>query len=325
MNTVQRTNGRRARPRVLSVLLMTPMIFLSLFSLAEAGKPGGRPAKSADLGVQSYTARRHYVVGQETVITVLAYSNDANPASSVKVTITLPPELALVEAGGGSVTCSGTSSVVCSIGNMTAFQRVEFPLLVRATTAGWPALTTSIQSTTNDPYLWNNTQQWWFTILEATPLPLNLGCHSGHVTCQIELNLSTTTTLRLGLQTQKGFYGDLRMAVTSLYDAIPRLYWAIPIDSASFDAVGVDETVIPAGTTVTLPAGPHIMTISCCRRSLQTSPTWIPQIGNPNSHVICRPIGFGSLCIPGGVGGNYVPGRSVRAGSGVFSGSASAA
>ncbi len=315
MNTVQKTNLSSIGPRVLAVV-MIPIILLALSSTAEAGKPAGSGAKSADLGVQSSTDRRNYVVGQETAINVLAYSNDANPASSVKVTIALSDHLEVIQVGGGSVSCSGTSSIVCSIGNFTPFQRTDIPLLVRSTAAGWPVVTTSIESATTDPFLGNSNHYLSFTSFEATPLPLNLECQSNYVTCQIALNLPTTTTVRLGLQTQKEFYGDLRMAVAPYQQAGT---------SASFDAVGVSGTVTPADTTVTLPAGPYLMTISCCRGGVRTEPRWIPQVGDPNSRT-CLPhvATLGSKCIPRGVGGSYVPGRSVRAGSGYFSGSATA-
>jgi uncharacterized repeat protein (TIGR01451 family) len=124
----------------------------------------------------------------------LAVAN-AGPSFAAGVTVsdTLPAGTTLVSATPSVGSCSGTSTVSCSLGTVFANGVATVVLVVRSSsTPGTVSNTATVSSTTPDPNLANNTSTWNLTA--TTTPPLNVTCPVGVAQIGIAYNSSLTAS-----------------------------------------------------------------------------------------------------------------------------------
>ena len=113
------------------------------------------PASSADVRVTK-TISGPIVVGQPFDYTVLVVNGGPSTATSVTVTDVLPPGFSLISATSTQGTCSGTTTVTCSIGTMALNATATVTIRGTATQPGSYANTATVTAAEPDPLPTNN-------------------------------------------------------------------------------------------------------------------------------------------------------------------------
>jgi uncharacterized repeat protein (TIGR01451 family) len=106
-----------------------------------------------------------------TIIYNLTVANAGpNPAVSVNVTDVLPAGTTFVSATPSVGSCSGTNTVICSLGTMAANSSATVVLIVRSTGSLGPVANTAlVSSATTDPNPANNSSTSTVTVTTSVP------------------------------------------------------------------------------------------------------------------------------------------------------------
>jgi uncharacterized repeat protein (TIGR01451 family) len=114
------------------------------------------PTSSADVRVTK-TAPSVVAVGQTFDYTLVVVNGGPSPATNVTVTDVLPANFSLVSATSTQGTCSGTTTVTCTIGAMALNATVTITIRGTATQPGSYQNTATVTATEADPVPTNNT------------------------------------------------------------------------------------------------------------------------------------------------------------------------
>ena len=182
------------------------------------------PAPTADVSLTKTDLVDPVVAGQNITYTVSVTNNGPNTAVGVTVTDTLPAGTGFVSATPSVGTCSNSSPISCSLGDLTSGQNVTITV-VASTSSSTPASVTntaSASSSTGDPNGANNTDN------ETTTVVPPLGPQQGRIVLQKQTlpNRSTETF---------DFTGDLPATLGDGQTAV------LDVDAGTYTATEVAE------------------------------------------------------------------------------------
>jgi uncharacterized repeat protein (TIGR01451 family) len=110
---------------------------------------------SASLGITK-TAAEPFVVGEDGTYTITVTNAGPSAAAAVTVTDILPAGATFVSATPSQGSCSGTTTVTCTLGTLANGASATITLIVRPTAPGPLSNTATVSSTTADPTPGNN-------------------------------------------------------------------------------------------------------------------------------------------------------------------------
>jgi uncharacterized repeat protein (TIGR01451 family) len=132
------------------------------------------PVVDADLAIVKADSPDPITVGQTLTYTLTATNDGPLEATGVVVTDTLPSEVTFVSASGSQGSCNGTTTVSCTLGNLTNGSSATVTIRVTPTTAGSLSNTASIQGNQPDPNPANNTDTETTTVRPAADLAMTM-------------------------------------------------------------------------------------------------------------------------------------------------------
>ena len=118
-------------------------------------QPEGTGA-SADLAVTKADSPDPVGLGNQITYTITVRNDGPDAASAVEVSDTLPASVTFVSASPTQGTCSGTTTVTCSLGDLANGATATVTIVVTTTAAGSIMNQATIASSTNDPNAENN-------------------------------------------------------------------------------------------------------------------------------------------------------------------------
>ena len=110
-------------------------------------------------------------VGDTISYAVVVTNKGPGPANGVTMTDVLPAGVSYVSAATTRGTCSGNSTVTCSIGTLPESSPATVTIVVKATAAGTVKNTADVGPSQDDPDKTNNTASATTTVTTATPPP----------------------------------------------------------------------------------------------------------------------------------------------------------
>lgn len=113
--------------------------------------------QQADLSITKSDSPDPATVGGTLTYTITVTNNGPGTAKNVTVTDTLPGSVTLISAIPSTGSCSGTSTVTCSLGNISNGDSVTIAIDVTPNSAGTIYNSASVSGTTSDPDNSNNT------------------------------------------------------------------------------------------------------------------------------------------------------------------------
>jgi uncharacterized repeat protein (TIGR01451 family) len=125
-------------------------------------------AAISDLAIQK-TMAAIVLINTNTAFTIVVTNNGPNAASAVTMTDALPPSLSFVSATPTQGTCSGTTTVTCSLGTLTANTSAIITIVAKAIAVGPSANTATVSSASADPNPANNTATANFVVVAQIP------------------------------------------------------------------------------------------------------------------------------------------------------------
>lgn len=131
-------------------------------------------APSANLSIVKTDSPDPVNVGSTLTYTIVVTNNGPDTATGVTVTDTLPGGVTFGSATPTQGSCSGTSTVTCTIGTMTNGASVTITIMVTPNATGTLNNTASVTSPTNDPNLGNNSSTTSTTVNPAAPTTADL-------------------------------------------------------------------------------------------------------------------------------------------------------
>jgi uncharacterized repeat protein (TIGR01451 family) len=126
--------------------------------------------QSADLGIAVTDSPDPVAAGSNLTYTIRVTNNGPDAASGVSVTDTLPAGASFVSATPSQGSCSGTSTVVCSLGALANLAAATVTLVVRWTPVGTASNTASLASCSLDSVAGNNSATAITTV--GNPVPV---------------------------------------------------------------------------------------------------------------------------------------------------------
>jgi uncharacterized repeat protein (TIGR01451 family) len=112
---------------------------------------------TADLSVTKSSSPNPATVGQNLTYTITAANAGPDTATNVTVTDPLPLGVTLVSATSSQGTCSGTLSITCNLGSITAGASATVSIVILPQVAGTLVNSATASSSTSDPTPGNNT------------------------------------------------------------------------------------------------------------------------------------------------------------------------
>jgi uncharacterized repeat protein (TIGR01451 family) len=154
--------------------------------------------QSADVSLTKVASVSSVNVGGQITYTIKAAN--AGPDSAVATTVSdpLPADVSLVSASASAGSCSGASTVSCSLGTLASGGSATVTIVVKAVTAGTATNTATVSSSTPDSNMANNSATATTTIVTPPPPPLPPAKH------KLKLSVSPHSA-RAGQQRCYGF------------------------------------------------------------------------------------------------------------------------
>lgn len=110
------------------------------------------PLAKADISISGPPPGSNFNVGEGFSYPITVTNNGPQAASNVRVTVNLPPNTTFVSGPG----CTGTTTVVCSIGTIAVGQTINIPIIINITAAGNIAVTATVSTDTPEQTTNNN-------------------------------------------------------------------------------------------------------------------------------------------------------------------------
>ncbi|HLJ73915.1 MAG TPA: DUF11 domain-containing protein, partial [Thermoanaerobaculia bacterium] len=110
-----------------------------------------------------------YPLAFDVTFTLTATNAGPNTANAVTVTDTLPTNMAFVSANASQGTCSGTTTVTCSVGTLAVNGTATITIVARTANVGNASNTATISSASADSNPANNTSTVAFVISADIP------------------------------------------------------------------------------------------------------------------------------------------------------------
>jgi uncharacterized repeat protein (TIGR01451 family) len=123
--------------------------------------------KPADLAIAMVDSSDPSRAGRNLTYTITVKNNGPNPASGVKVTDTLPAGLSARSTSASQGSCSGTTTITCSLGNLAVGGSATITIVVRPSAAGTITNRASVSGNQPDPNNANNSASQDTTISAA--------------------------------------------------------------------------------------------------------------------------------------------------------------
>ena len=123
--------------------------------------------KPTDLAITKVDSADPSRVGRDLTYTLTVTNNGPNPATGVTVTDTLPNGLSASSSSASQGSCSGTTTVTCSIGDLASGASATVSIVVRPSSPGSITNTASVSGSQPDPNSANNSATQETTISAA--------------------------------------------------------------------------------------------------------------------------------------------------------------
>ncbi len=166
------------------------------------------PTPSADLAVSQTDTPDPLAVGNALTYTIAVRNNGPLSATGVMLTDTLPSGVSFVSASASQGSCSGTTTLTCTLGSLANGGTVTVTISVKPTAAGPLTNTATVAGSVPDPVSANNTSTEGTTVLTTADLsrltvavqgqgrvtsnPSGIDCHPG---CQANFGPGATVSL----------------------------------------------------------------------------------------------------------------------------------
>jgi uncharacterized repeat protein (TIGR01451 family) len=123
--------------------------------------------KPADLAIAKVDSSDPSRAGRNLTYTLTVTNNGPNPASGVTATDTLPAGLSARSTSASQGSCSGTTTITCSLGDLAVGASATITIVVRPTAAGTITNSASVSGNQPDPNTANNSASQDTTISAA--------------------------------------------------------------------------------------------------------------------------------------------------------------
>jgi uncharacterized repeat protein (TIGR01451 family) len=133
------------------------------------------PAPIADLSIVKVASNSQPGNGGVFTYTLTVTNNGPSAATAVTVTDTLPAGLELVSAVPSQGTCSGTTTVTCSLGDLAVDAAATIALQVHVTGSGTIVNMATVSADEADPVTSNNEGSATITVLQPIPALSDIG------------------------------------------------------------------------------------------------------------------------------------------------------
>ncbi len=189
--------------------------------------PASGGGASADLSLTKSGAPNPVAVGSNLTYTLKVTNNGPSTATGIMLSDPLPTSVTLVSAAPSQGSCSGTSSVTCSLGTIATGGTATVTIVVTATTAGTITNTASVSANESDPNLRNNTASASTTangtcgLVTASSTPASVTYTSAFQTKTINLKITNSSGVSVtvtSIQRQAG----KPFSVLSISPALPK-------------------------------------------------------------------------------------------------------
>lgn len=127
---------------------------------------------SADLAITKTPSAPPYGAGMPITYTITVSNAGPDPAALVTVADNIPPGTTFTSATPSQGSCSGTSSVTCSLGTIGTGASATITLVLTLPSTPGPVVNTaSVTSSTADPNLLTNSSTSTVTVIPAAAIP----------------------------------------------------------------------------------------------------------------------------------------------------------
>lgn len=135
------------------------LCLLAVAALAAAAPRRAAAVASGDVSVTKSVDQTSAITGQNVTYTITVHNNGPNSAQNVSVSDTLPSGLSFVSSQTTGGSCSGTTTVTCTIGTMGNNGTVTITITATITASGGATIdpNSATSSASNDPSAGNNT------------------------------------------------------------------------------------------------------------------------------------------------------------------------
>ena len=130
------------------------------------------PEPSSDLSLETSATPGSAVVGQDVTYTLTVSNHGPYATSGVSTTTTLPAGVTLVSTASSQGSCSGTTTILCSLGSLGDGETATVTIVVDPSASGAATVSSSVSSESPDPVPANNSSSATATIARAgAPTP----------------------------------------------------------------------------------------------------------------------------------------------------------
>jgi uncharacterized repeat protein (TIGR01451 family) len=127
-----------------------------------------RAGANADLGITKTDSPDPIGVGQLITYLLTVVNNGPDVATGTTTSDTLPGTVTFVSASPSQGSCSGTTTITCSLGTLALNATATVSIVVQAQATGTISNTATVSGTLNDPVAANNSSTTTTTVLAVT-------------------------------------------------------------------------------------------------------------------------------------------------------------
>ena len=224
---------------------------------APAPAPAPAPSPTADLSVTHTDAPDPVALGGTVTYTITVRNNGPSSASGVVVTEQLPGGASLAAWRTSQGSCSGSSTLTCSLGTIASGGTATVTVDARPGSAGVASASASVSASTSDPSSANNSASTSTTVnapVSAAPAPGRTGSHSaGTVSCNAGRQFAVNAPTIYAVNATAGVDSQ-RVAWRATISRWNGFQWAAVQQSAWVSGDATDTTpATTSGQTLTAP------------------------------------------------------------------------